>query len=307
MRVVRVLSSLALTAGLLLASGTATTCWAQSASGGRTGEADGARVLTNADVVQMLKAGFSDDAAIAVIQKAKTRFDLSPAALAELRYAGVSNSVIVAMVESAGGVPNAPAPPAPIPAPPAPVVAPTPQPTPEPPPLEDEDRDEDRHELRRGGVFGLSLGGQYAFEPGGDSTETASVRRFHRSAGRRPCRPARRDPRRHLRAESLPETDDLYSGGLFALGPAVRFLPAPRLSVEIGISFVAAGGSQTTILSSGPRDIWDWGSSSRPAGATSRWSSRLGSISRFSHDTECSDCDSESDGRVATQFAFTWY
>jgi hypothetical protein len=139
MSVARVASSLALIAGMLLVSQAATPCLA---------EAEGSTALTNADVVQMLKSGFSDSAAIAVIQKAKTRFDLSSAALAELRYAGVTDSVIVAMVESAGGAPNVPAMPAPtaLPPPPAPVttpapvtapppsrvVAPAPPPTPEP-------------------------------------------------------------------------------------------------------------------------------------------------------------------------------
>jgi hypothetical protein len=131
MRVVRALESLALVSGLLLASHAATPCLAQTAPAEPIGQAEASSVLTNVDVVQMLKSGFADSTVIAVIQKAKTRFDLTSAALAELRYAGVPDSVIVAMVESAGAAPNAPAPPAP----PAPVVAaPPPVVVPAPPP-----------------------------------------------------------------------------------------------------------------------------------------------------------------------------
>jgi hypothetical protein len=295
---------------LLLAGGIATTCWAQSASGGGTGEADGARVLANADVVQMLKAGFSDDAAIAVIQKAKTRFDLSPAALAELRYAGVSNSVIVAMVESAGGVPNAPAPPAPIPAPPAPVVAPTPQPPPEPPPLEDANREENenKHDFRRGGVFGLSLGGTYAFatSEGADEMDT----RFGGSLGLQAGGHAgkRAVILADIFASIWPETDDLYSGGIVSLGPAVRFLPVPRLSVDFGVSFALE-----TVDLEDP-DVW-----LGPAGhlglgfelTPGRSNFALALQARFDlaylSRSDCDSCDSVTEGRATTQLAFTWY
>jgi hypothetical protein len=146
MRVARVLEGFAFTLGMLLASRAATPCLAQAASAGSPGQAEASSVLTNADIVGMLKSGFSDGAVIAVIQKARTRFDLSRATLAELRYAGVPDSVIVAMVESAGATPGAPSAPAPAMAAPSPtpvvaalppVVAPAPPPTPEPRPLEE--------------------------------------------------------------------------------------------------------------------------------------------------------------------------
>jgi hypothetical protein len=54
--------------------------------------------VTNSTVVELSKAGLSDNAVIAVITKGPRDFDLSPNALISFRQAGVSNAVIEAML-----------------------------------------------------------------------------------------------------------------------------------------------------------------------------------------------------------------
>ncbi|HLL76776.1 MAG TPA: hypothetical protein VK421_16090 [Pyrinomonadaceae bacterium] len=56
-------------------------------------------VLTNADVLMMLKLGLSAQVIIAKIKVSNTRFDTSPAALEELKKANASDAVILAMME----------------------------------------------------------------------------------------------------------------------------------------------------------------------------------------------------------------
>jgi len=57
-------------------------------------------VITNGDVTGMLKAGISPDIVAAKIRNSKCQCDTSPAALGELKSAGVPDNVILAMVES---------------------------------------------------------------------------------------------------------------------------------------------------------------------------------------------------------------
>jgi hypothetical protein len=57
-------------------------------------------VLTNDDVVGMVKAGLSADIVVAKIKTAACAFDTSPAALKQLKDAGVPESVILAMVQA---------------------------------------------------------------------------------------------------------------------------------------------------------------------------------------------------------------
>jgi hypothetical protein len=56
--------------------------------------------MTNADVIDLRKAGLDDDNLIAAIRDAAaTRFDLTPAGLKTLLAAKVTNRVITAMRE----------------------------------------------------------------------------------------------------------------------------------------------------------------------------------------------------------------
>ncbi len=57
-------------------------------------------VITNQDVTGMLKAGISPEIVAAKIRNSKGQCDTSPAALGELKSAGVPDNVILAMVES---------------------------------------------------------------------------------------------------------------------------------------------------------------------------------------------------------------
>lgn len=66
--------------------------------------------LTNKDVLDMMKAGLTADIIVAKIKSSETSFDTSPAALAELKAAGVPDSVLLAMVKGpAAAVDVAPA------------------------------------------------------------------------------------------------------------------------------------------------------------------------------------------------------
>jgi hypothetical protein len=56
--------------------------------------------MTNSDVVQMVKSGLSPELVITKIKASKTKFDTSPAVLSELKQNGVSENILVAMVES---------------------------------------------------------------------------------------------------------------------------------------------------------------------------------------------------------------
>ena len=56
-------------------------------------------VLTNKDVVEMLKAGLTADVVVAKIKSSETDFDTSPFALAELKTANVPDDVILVMVK----------------------------------------------------------------------------------------------------------------------------------------------------------------------------------------------------------------
>jgi hypothetical protein len=60
--------------------------------------------LTNSDIVQMVKSGLSPELVIAKIKASKTSFDTAPSVLAELKQNGVSESILVAMVEASSAV-----------------------------------------------------------------------------------------------------------------------------------------------------------------------------------------------------------
>lgn len=58
--------------------------------------------LTNKDVLEMLKAGLAADIIVAKIKSSPSNFDTSPTALAELKAAGVPDTVILSMVNGPG-------------------------------------------------------------------------------------------------------------------------------------------------------------------------------------------------------------
>lgn len=55
-------------------------------------------LLTNAEILEMVKAGFAEETIVKSIQLSETRFDTSVAALVELKNAGVSEKIIQAML-----------------------------------------------------------------------------------------------------------------------------------------------------------------------------------------------------------------
>src|SRR5205085_3272988 len=57
---------------------------------------DGA--LTNAEIVKLVKAGFKDKTVILIIASRVPNFDLSPDRMIQLKHAGVSENIIVAML-----------------------------------------------------------------------------------------------------------------------------------------------------------------------------------------------------------------
>ena len=59
--------------------------------------------LTNKDVAEMVKMGLSTEVIVAKIKISTSNFDTAPAALQELKAAGVPDAVILAMVEAPSG------------------------------------------------------------------------------------------------------------------------------------------------------------------------------------------------------------
>lgn len=56
------------------------------------------QVITNKDVMDLLKSGLSAEIVVAKIKTSKTNFDTSSGALQELKAAGVSDSIVLAMI-----------------------------------------------------------------------------------------------------------------------------------------------------------------------------------------------------------------
>jgi hypothetical protein len=82
----------------------------------RDGEEAARPPLTNKDVVSMVKAKIAPEVIVQKIETSRCHFDTMPNMLAELRYQGVPDSVLMAMVKAPYGAPKA-APPAPAPEP----------------------------------------------------------------------------------------------------------------------------------------------------------------------------------------------
>jgi len=66
-------------------------------------------VLTNADVVKMMKAGLPESIIVRVIQTSRTDFSATPAGLIELKKHGASETILGAVLDSQAG-PAYPAP-----------------------------------------------------------------------------------------------------------------------------------------------------------------------------------------------------
>lgn len=62
-----------------------------------------AAALGNKDVLDLVKAGLSSEVIVAKIKSSATSFDTSPASLQELKTSGVSDAIILAMVQAPSG------------------------------------------------------------------------------------------------------------------------------------------------------------------------------------------------------------
>lgn len=96
-----------------------------------------ATAVTESDLVQMTRAGISEDVIISTMRSRGTRIDLSPQSLIALRQQGVNDRVVMAAQQMSGGGGYAPGAPAlgttvvsEIPPPPAVIVAPAYRPYP---------------------------------------------------------------------------------------------------------------------------------------------------------------------------------
>ncbi len=76
--------------------------------------------MTNRDVIQLAKAKLSDEVIVSKIKRSRTKFDMSTEGLVALKQAGVSDTVISAMMDAANN---------PAPSSSAPSAAPAPQPS----------------------------------------------------------------------------------------------------------------------------------------------------------------------------------
>ncbi|MGI8640217.1 MAG: hypothetical protein ACR2MG_09675 [Pyrinomonadaceae bacterium] len=61
-------------------------------------------LLTNQKIVEMVKTGLSNEIIVAKIKSSKNSFDTSTTAIRELKKAGVSDSIILEMVQKAAGI-----------------------------------------------------------------------------------------------------------------------------------------------------------------------------------------------------------
>lgn len=68
--------------------------------------APSATPLTNEDVIGLVKAGMSVEIITATIESSATQFDVSPTALQDLKAAGVSDPIILAMIKAAKPAPR---------------------------------------------------------------------------------------------------------------------------------------------------------------------------------------------------------
>jgi Glycine zipper len=102
-----------------------------AANVGRLNQQAAATAVTDYDVIQMTRAGISEDVIISTMRSRGTRIDLSPQALIALRQQGVSDRVVIAAQQMGGGsgyvagtAPLGPTVVSEVPPPPAVIVAP---------------------------------------------------------------------------------------------------------------------------------------------------------------------------------------
>lgn len=65
--------------------------------------------ITNSEVIEMVRGGLGEEIVVAKIRKSQANFDLSAVALVELKKAGVSDSIILLMMEKSDESQQAPA------------------------------------------------------------------------------------------------------------------------------------------------------------------------------------------------------
>jgi hypothetical protein len=63
-------------------------------------QAENASLVSNKDVIDMAQAKLSDQVIIRQVRTTKCRFDTSPSALIQMKKAGVSDAVVLAMTEA---------------------------------------------------------------------------------------------------------------------------------------------------------------------------------------------------------------
>src|SRR2546427_10371783 len=80
---------------------------------GSTASVSGQEVMTNETVIQMVKAGFSENVILAKMRSSQTKFDTRTEALIALKQAGGSEKVMSAIISGGGPPASAPAAPAP--------------------------------------------------------------------------------------------------------------------------------------------------------------------------------------------------
>lgn len=85
---------------------------AGAAAVGQMNQQAAAMAVTNYDLLQMTRAGVSEDVIISTMRSRGARIDLSPQALIALKQQGVSDRVVMAAQDMTNGVGYAPAPPA---------------------------------------------------------------------------------------------------------------------------------------------------------------------------------------------------
>jgi len=62
--------------------------------------------LTNQDVMEMFRAGLSSEIIISKIKTSRCNFDTDPSVLGELKHKGLSNEVLMAMIQAPYGPPR---------------------------------------------------------------------------------------------------------------------------------------------------------------------------------------------------------
>jgi hypothetical protein len=103
-----------------------------AATVGQWNQQAAAQAVTNYDLLEMTRAGISDDVIISTMRSRGARIDLSPNSLIGLKQSGVSDRVVIAAQDLSGGGSYIPAPPAAVvvsePAPTRVIVTPAPWP-----------------------------------------------------------------------------------------------------------------------------------------------------------------------------------